>query len=150
MGSLGLHGDATWQGKVQTLTSTLSTMSTVISEDLNHFKIPTAKANQIKIFPVKKSLYNFFLVNFTFCTPIPVLFPSLVPNLYPCNIPLNREKIKALIVGVVMCPSVSHSIYACLHFFGCKCSLQWLVDLVGGLRLLLLYEYRSFSGMTLR
>lgn len=89
-------------------------------------------------------------MSFTFCTPIPVLFPALVPNLYPCNILLNREKIKALIVGVVMCPSVSHSTYACLHFFGCKCSLQWLVDLVGGLRLLLLYKYRSFSGTAVR
>lgn len=52
----------------------------------------------------------------------PLTSPSLVPTVYPCNLPLpNREKNK-LIVEAMVCHRVSHSILFSPQIFSCKCS----------------------------
>ena len=45
----------------------------------------------------------------------------------------------------IVCHYVFHNIPMRLHSLICKCSLQWVIDLVGGLWLLLHYQYWIFS-----
>jgi len=50
----------------------------------------------------------------------------------------------------VMCHSILHSIPFFLLIFACKCSLQWVIDLAGGLWLLLHYQFGFLTRTPLR
>lgn len=55
-----------------------------------------------------------------------------------------------IVEAAVMCHSVSHGIPFYPYFPACKCSLQWLVGLLGGLWCLLHCHYWNLTGTTLR
>ena len=92
---------------------------------------------------------NFLLVlcEFYICTLIPFISPLLIFALHPYNLPVNREK---NLVEALVCHNMSHKYTFSPHFCACKCSLQWLIGLVGGLWLLLLYQYWNLTGTPFR
>jgi hypothetical protein len=86
-------------------------------------------------------------VNFTSCTPIPLI-----------SLSFPKKKIKKkkkeqnqnyLTMEAAMCHSVSHSTPFCAHIFTCKCSLQGIIGLVQGLRLLLRCRHWILTGTPL-
>jgi hypothetical protein len=100
-----------------------------------------------------KFFFNFvlFFVNFTSCTPFPLISPShctWIPTLADLPLPDwggGGPHCKSCSV------SQSHSSTFCRCLFTSKCSLQWLVVcLVGGLWLLLLCSDWNLSGTPFR
>ena len=77
------------------------------------------------------------------------------PNLTHLPVPLYpplqhpRKKKKNLIVEVVVC-HMSHSVPFCPHFFACKCLLERVIVLVGGLWLLLHYQHWNLTETPFR
>ena len=100
-------------------------------------------------------------MNFTSCTLITLISPSLhihPPSLQPPSLAKTKQnkttKIKSKETNKqaeTSCGScsVSHCVTQspfCLNRFTCKCLLQFVLSLVPGLWLLLLYQYWNFTG----
>jgi hypothetical protein len=94
-------------------------------------------------------IFSFYCEFYIMCpNPAHLPLPSYLPSTL-ATVPKTEEK-ENLLVKAVVCHSVSHRIPFSSYFFVCKCSLQWLIGLVKGLQLLLLYQYWKLSGTPLR
>lgn len=85
-------------------------------------------------------LKNVFIV-FSFCKfHIIHLVPSYLPSTLETSLPAEIRQ------SYCESCSGSQSRPFRLHFSACKCSLQWLVGLIQGFGLLLLYQYWKLTG----
>ena len=74
--------------------------------------------------------------------------PSALATSPPTKIKTKQNKIKINKTRLwCVTYSVSHSTLLCPHIFICKCSLQWVMDLVQGLWLLLHHPYWVLTGL---
>jgi hypothetical protein len=87
-----------------------------------------------------------FLMNVTSRTPISLI--SLF--LYICNLPLKQKQRQNILEEAAECHGVSHSTPFSPNSFTCKCSLQWVIGLLLGPWLLLLYQYWHLTETPLR
>ena len=98
-------------------------------------------------------LKNFLLIiNFTSCSPIPLIFPSFISVLYSwqslsqkiiSKIKINNNNNNNLIMEAVVCHSVSHRIPFCPYILSCQCLLQ----MVQGLWLCYTVNTKSWPGL---
>lgn len=94
-------------------------------------------------FPFVLTFHWFFLYHAPQSHSSPLV---LLTTLHPYNLPSTAKKKKTLVAEAVVCHSVSRSTPLCPHIFACKCSLHWLIGLVQGHWLLLLWQYCNFTG----
>jgi hypothetical protein len=118
---------------------------------LRDYRVVAVQAWRMEDFCFCFLTFYWFFVNFTSCTLISLI--SLSSHTHPPPLqpppPTNKGN-KDLVMEAVVCPSVSYSIPFAHTFVARKCLLQWVIGLVQGLWLLLLFPYWNLPVSPLR